>query len=54
MTADGKAPGVKNLTGVDVVSAKSLGAEHLAPGGDYGRLTVFTKGALEQIKEAYE
>ncbi len=43
-----------NLTGVDVVSAKNLGAEHLAPGGDAGRLTVFTKSALEQIKEAYE
>ena len=53
VTADGKAPGVRNLTGVDVVAAKDLGTEHLAPGGDVGRLTVFTKGALEHIKEAY-
>ncbi len=54
VTADGKAPAMQNLTGVDIVAAKDLGAEHLAPGGDLGRLTVFTKGALDQIKEAYE
>ena len=54
VTADGQAPAVRNLAGVDVVSAANLGAEHLAPGGDIGRLTVFTKGALAHIQEAYE
>lgn len=54
VTADGTAPGVSNLAGVDVVSARNLGAEHLAPGGDLGRLTVFTKSAIAAIKEAYE
>ncbi len=54
VTADGVGSAASNLTGVDVVAAKNLGAEHLAPGGDAGRLTVFTKGALEQIKEAYQ
>ncbi len=54
VTADGKAPAVRNFTGVDVVSVAALGAEHLAPGGDAGRFTVFTKGALEALKEAYE
>lgn len=53
VTADGDAPGARNLAGVDVVAAKDLGAEHLAPGGDPGRLTVYTKGALAHIKEVY-
>lgn len=54
VTSDGQAPALRNLAGVDVVAASNLGAEHLAPGGDAGRLTVFTRAALEQIKEAYE
>lgn len=54
VTADGKAPAVRNLSGVDIVAAKDISAEHLAPGGDVGRLTVFTKSALESIKEAYQ
>lgn len=53
VTADGKAGALRNLTGVDVVSATAVGAEHLAPGGDAGRLTVFTKGALEALKEVH-
>ncbi len=53
VTADGNAPAARNLLGCDVVAVSNLGAEHLAPGGDLGRLTVFTKGALDQIKEAY-
>ena len=54
VTADGKAPGAHNLAGVDVVAARNLSAEHLAPGGDPGRLTVYTKTALEHLREAYE
>lgn len=53
VTADGTAPAVANLAGVDVVRASDLGAEHLAPGGDLGRLTVYTKGAIAAIQEAY-
>jgi large subunit ribosomal protein L4e len=51
--ADGTAPAAYNLPGVDVVSAKRLSAEHLAPGGDAGRLTVYTQGALAHFKEAF-
>ena len=54
VTADGKAPAAANLAGVDVVAARNLSAEHLAPGGDAGRLTVYTQGALAALKEAYE
>ena len=53
VTADGQAPGAENLAGVDVVAARNLSAEHLAPGGDAGRLTVYTQSALKHIKEAY-
>lgn len=38
-----------NLAGVDVVRPKEINVEHLAPGGDAGRLTVFTKSALLHI-----
>ena len=54
VTVDGKAPAVRNLSGVDVVAAKDVSAEMLAPGGDVGRLTVFTKSALTTIQEAYQ
>ncbi len=39
-----------NLPGVDVVSPSSLNAEVLAPGGDPGRLTMFSEGALELLR----
>ncbi len=42
----GLAQAARNLPGVDVVAAKDLCAEDLAPGGDIGRLTVFTTAAL--------
>jgi large subunit ribosomal protein L4e len=43
------AKAVRNLPGVDVVSATDLSAEHLAPGGDAGRLTVFTEKSIEAM-----
>ena len=46
---DGLAKAARNLPGVDVVAAKDLSAEHLAPGGALGRLTVFTKAAVEAL-----
>ena len=46
---DGLAKAARNLPGVDVVAAKDLSAEDLAPGGDLGRLTVFTKAAVEAL-----
>jgi large subunit ribosomal protein L4e len=39
-----------NLPGVDVVSPLSLNAEVLAPGGDPGRLALFSEGALEVLR----
>lgn len=40
-----------NLTGVDVVTPQELNVLHLAPGGDAGRLTIFTVSALEHMEE---
>ena len=39
-----------NLPGIEVVSPGGLNAERLAPGGDPGRLTVFSEGALEVLR----
>lgn len=38
-----------NLPGVEVETVGTLNTSNLAPGGDVGRLTVFTKSAIEQI-----
>lgn len=39
----------RNLTGVDIITPKEINIEYLAPGGDAGRLTIFTKSALKEI-----
>ncbi len=38
-----------NLIGVDIIKPSQLNIEHLAPGGNAGRLTVFTESALKEI-----
>lgn len=47
---DGLHKAASNIPGVDVVVAKDLCAEDLAPGGDPGRLTVWTKQAIEAMR----
>ena len=42
--------GLRNLPGVDIVTPRELNTELLAPGTHAGRLTVFTEGALEEIR----
>jgi large subunit ribosomal protein L4e len=39
----------RNLTGIDIVKPKLVNIEHLAPGGDAGRLTIITKSALKEL-----
>jgi len=46
--------GAGNYSGVDVVKAEHLGVEQLAPGTHYGRLTVYTKSAIEKIAERFK
>lgn len=43
-----------NLLGVEVTTAKNLDCEKVAPGGDAGRLAVFTTGALRDIQAREE
>jgi large subunit ribosomal protein L4e len=40
----------KNIGGIDVVSVRKLNVELLAPGSHYGRATVFTHGAIEELR----
>ena len=47
---DNLAKAARNISGVDVAVAKDLCAEDLAPGGDAGRLTVWTKAAIEALE----
>lgn len=49
-----KARGFRNLAGVDVVPVGRLGTEDLAPGGDPGRLTIFSHAALTALKVRLE
>lgn len=44
----------RNLPGVDVVPASMLSVIHLAPGGVPGRLTIYTKSALEVLRRRFE
>lgn len=41
----------RNLTGVDVVEAKNLNVQLLAPGTDAGRLTVWSESALKILDQ---
>lgn len=49
VTADSPLVAARNLAGVDAVTVDELNAELLAPGTQAGRLTIWTKGALEKI-----
>lgn len=50
---EGVGKAARNLTGVDVVEASSLNVEDLAPGTHPGRLTAWTKSALELVENRY-
>jgi large subunit ribosomal protein L4e len=41
----------RNLAGVDVVTVDQLNVEHLAPGMQAGRLTVWTESAVARLEE---
>ncbi len=52
VVSDGDSPlfaGAGNLPGVDVVSTNNLNAGMMAPGGDPGRLTLFSESAIKII-----
>ena len=43
----------QNIPGLEVTAVTSLNAELLAPGTRAGRLTVWTNGAIEKLRELY-
>jgi large subunit ribosomal protein L4e len=45
--------GARNHPGIDVVKVEELGVEHLAPGGNCGRLTLYSESALEKLEERF-
>ncbi|MBU2559990.1 50S ribosomal protein L4 [archaeon] len=51
---DGISKGAKNIPGIDIVKAEQLGVEQLAPGTHCGRLTVYTKSAIDKIAKRFE
>jgi large subunit ribosomal protein L4e len=51
VTSDEPSRGARNLAGADVATAEEVNAEDLAPGGEGGRLTVWTESAIEEVAE---
>jgi large subunit ribosomal protein L4e len=49
-SAPGRARGFLNLSGVDVVPVLRLATEDLAPGGEPGRLTLYSRAAVESLR----
>ena len=47
----GPSKAARNLAGATVATGREVNAEDLAPGGEAGRLTVFTESALEEVAE---
>ena len=50
---EGIVKAARNLTGVDIVEASSLNVEDLAPGTHPGRLTAWTRSALEFVENRF-
>lgn len=44
----------RNIPGVDVILVNNLNAEVLAPGTHPGRLTIFTEGAIDKMREIFK
>ncbi|MFW6436933.1 MAG: 50S ribosomal protein L4 [Halococcoides sp.] len=51
VTGEEPSRAARNLAGVDVTTGREVNAEDLAPGGQPGRLTVWTESALEEVAD---
>ncbi|AQL43544.1 50S ribosomal protein L4 [Halorientalis sp. IM1011] len=51
VTSEEPSRAARNLAGADVATAREVNAEDLAPGGQPGRLTVWTESALEEVAD---
>ncbi|MBS7624076.1 50S ribosomal protein L4 [Candidatus Bathyarchaeota archaeon] len=48
---DGISKAARNLPGVDVINVRDLNPELLAPGAHPGRLTIWTKSSIEELRK---
>ncbi|MFC7139206.1 50S ribosomal protein L4 [Halosimplex aquaticum] len=51
VTSEEPSKAARNLAGADVTTAREVNAEDLAPGGDAGRLTVWTESAVSEVAD---
>ncbi|WP_136716390.1 50S ribosomal protein L4 [Halorientalis salina] len=51
VTSEEPSRAARNLAGATVTTAREVNAEDLAPGGEAGRLTVWTESAVEEVAE---
>ncbi|WP_336001985.1 50S ribosomal protein L4 [Halorientalis halophila] len=51
VTSEEPSRAARNLAGADVATAREVNPEDLAPGGEPGRLTVWTESAVEEVAE---
>jgi len=51
VTSEEPSRAARNLAGADVATAREVDAEDLAPGGQPGRLTVWTESALAEVAD---
>lgn len=51
VTSEEPSRGARNLAGADVTTAAEVNAEDLAPGGQPGRLTVWTESAIREVAD---
>ena len=51
VTSEEPSRAARNLAGATVATADTVSAEDLAPGGDPGRLTIWTESAIEEVSD---
>ncbi|QPV63268.1 50S ribosomal protein L4 [Halosimplex litoreum] len=51
VTSEEPSTAARNLAGADVTTAREVNAEDLAPGGDAGRLTIWTESAVSEVAD---
>jgi large subunit ribosomal protein L4e len=51
VTTEEPSRAARNLAGVDVTTARELDTEDLAPGGDAGRLTLWTESTIAEVSD---
>lgn len=44
---------LRNIPGVDIINVGRLNIKYLAPGGQLGRFTIYTQGALNELAQLY-